>query len=224
MYQILEDQLVRNEYSTIPYTWIRSEQPNHSICIMLPGLGYSTQRPLFHYATGICINHNIDVLHINYQLAKNDQFKLLSEPEQDQWMYEDVKAVVEEVLKDTVYDKYFIMSKSIGTIPMALEWAQKSFIHDAIGIWLTPLLKDDHVYQALLTTDRPALCVIGDQDHHYIEDRITSLKNNPLVATVVIPDADHGLEIKGDIVASIEAIKAVIARVQAFIIVPGKDR
>ena len=176
MYQILEDQVVRNEYSTIPYTWIRREQPNHAICIMLPGLGYSTQRPLFHFATGMCLNHNIDVLHINYHFAKNDQFKMLSKEEQDQWMYEDVKAVVEEVLKDTVYEQSFLFSKSIGTIPMAMEWAQKNFIKHAIGVWLTPLLKDDHVYQALLNTDRPSLCVIGDQDHHFIEERISSLK------------------------------------------------
>ncbi|MFJ7725255.1 alpha/beta family hydrolase [Neobacillus sp. NPDC097160] len=218
MYQILENQVVRNESSTIPYTWIRSEQPSQAICIMLPGLGYSTQRPLFHYATGMCLNHNIDVLHVNYQFTKNEQFKMLSETEQDQWMYEDVKAVVEEVLKDTVYEQCFLVSKSIGTIPMAMEWTRKNYIDNAIGVWLTPLIKDDQVYQALINTDRHSLCVIGDQDHHFIEERISSLKNNPLVGTVVIPDADHGLEIKGDISASIEAIKEVIEQVQEFMI------
>ena len=164
------------------------------------------------------MNHNIDVLHINYYFAKNEQFKMLSKEEQDQWMYEDVKEVVEEVLKDTVYEQSFLFSKSIGTIPMAMEWAQKNFIKHAIGVWLTPLLKDDHVYQALLHTDRPSLCVIGDQDHHFIEERISSLKNNHLVSTVVIPHADHALEIKGDTLASIEALKEVTERVQEFMI------
>jgi len=218
MYQILENQVVRNEHSTIPYTWFRSDQPNQGICIMLPGLGYNTQRPLFHYATGMCLNHNIDVLHINYQFTKNEQFKKLSETDQDQWMYEDVKAVVDEVLKDTVYEQCFLVSKSIGTIPMAREWTEKNFIKNTIGVWLTPLIKDDNVYQALLNTDLPSLCVIGDHDHHFIKERIYSLKNNELVSTVVIPKADHGLEIKGDILASIEAIKEVIERVQEFVV------
>ncbi|WHY78478.1 alpha/beta hydrolase [Neobacillus sp. WH10] len=218
MYRILEDHVVRNEYSTIPYTWIRREEPNHAICIMLPGLGYSTQRPLFHYATGMCLNHNIDVLQINYHFAKNEQFKKLSETDQDQWMYEDVKAVVDEVLKETVYKHCILMSKSIGTIPMAMEWTEKNYIKNTIGVWLTPLMKDDNVFQALLNTDRPSLCVIGDHDHHFIKERISSLKNNNLVSTVVIPNADHGLEIKGDILASIEAIKEVIERVQEFMI------
>lgn len=98
MVQIIEGQVVRNEDSTIPYTWIRNDLSN-GICIMLPGLGYGTQRPLFHYATGMCLNQNIDVLHVNYQFAKDEQFRKLKKAEQDQWMYEDVKAVVEEALK-----------------------------------------------------------------------------------------------------------------------------
>jgi pimeloyl-ACP methyl ester carboxylesterase len=218
MYQIFEDQIVRDEYSTIPYTWIRGQKTNKSICIMLPGLGYSTQRPLFHYATGICLNENVDVLHINYNFRENDQFKKLSRPEQERWMYDDVKAVVAEVLKNTVYEQCFLMSKSIGTIPMAMEWAQKNLIHNAFGIWLTPLLNEDRVYSALLNTELPSLCVIGDQDHHFNGERLSSLKNNPLVSTVIIPKADHSLEIKGDTLATIEVVKQVIQEMQEFII------
>ncbi|WML38261.1 hypothetical protein RCG19_13625 [Neobacillus sp. OS1-2] len=216
MYQVIENHVVRNEYSTIPFTWVRSNEPSNGICIMLPGLGYSTQRPLFHYATGMCLNQNIDVLQINYQFAKDERFRKLKKEEQNHWMYEDVKAVVEEVLRETSYEHCFLLSKSIGTIPMALEWVKKDFTNKSIGIWLTPLIKDDQVYHALLKTDQPSLCVIGDQDHHFIEERISSLKNNNLVHTVVIPNADHGLEIKGDILASIETIKRVIEQVQEF--------
>jgi len=185
---------------------------------MLPGLGYSTERPIFYYATSMCLNHNVDVLHINYTFAKNEHFKKLSDANQEQWMYEDVKAVVEEVLKDTHYEQWILLSKSIGTVPMALEWAQKKFIPNAIGIWLTPLLKVDSVYHAILETKLPSLCVIGDRDHHFIEERISCLKNNKLVQTVVIPKADHSLEIPGDISATINAAREVLTSIQEFII------
>ncbi|CAH2715284.1 hypothetical protein BACCIP111895_02468 [Neobacillus rhizosphaerae] len=218
MYQLTEGQVERNEYSTIPFKWIRSEQPNNSICIMLPGLGYTTKRPLFHYATGVCLNNRIDALHVNYEFAKNEHFKKLSETEQEDWMYEDVKAVVREVLKDTNYEQCFLLSKSIGTIPMAMEWTEKNFIHNSVGIWLTPLIKYENVYQALLKTELPSLCIIGDQDHHFIEERINSIKNNERLSTVVIPNADHSLEIKEDILASIDAAKEVITAIQEFII------
>ncbi|MED4205710.1 alpha/beta family hydrolase [Neobacillus mesonae] len=217
MAQIINGQIERNEYSSIPYTWIRGEQPNKSISIMLPGLGYTTQRPLFHYATNLCVNHNIDILHINYQYSQNEHFKKLSEPEQDQWMYDDVMAIAHEVLKEQEYKQCFLLSKSLGTIPMAKEWTDRSLENTMSGIWLTPLLKDNNVYQAILNTELPSLVVIGDKDSHFIEERVATLKHNQLVSIVVIPNADHSLEIKGDITATMDAIKEVTLKIQEFI-------
>ncbi|WP_223589201.1 alpha/beta family hydrolase [Neobacillus bataviensis] len=182
------------------------------------GLDISTDRPIFYYATSMCLNNHVDVLHINYTFAKNEHFKKLEEAEQKQWMYKDVKAVIEEVLRNTHYEQSFLLSKSIGTVPMAMEWTQKNLFPNALGIWLTPLLKVDTVYQAIMKTERPSLCVIGDDDHHYFEEKIASLKNNGLVNTVVIPKADHSLEIQGDITATINAANVVIDCIQEFII------
>lgn len=218
MYQFTEGQVVRMEISTIPYTLIRSEKPNKSICIMLPGLGYTTQRPLFHYATSMCLNNHIDVLHINYHFVKNEHFAGLSKEDQEYWMYEDVKAVVDEVLKSSKYEQCFLFSKSIGTIPMAMEWIHRKFIRKPFGIWLTPLLKDDSVYNSLLETRLPSLCVIGDDDNHFIEERVASLNHNEFIKTVIIPKADHSLEIQDDILTTIDAIKIVIESIQAFLI------
>lgn len=218
VYQVFESKVVRDESSTIPYTWIRGEQPSKSICIMLPGLGYSTERPIFYYATGMCLNNHVDVLHINYNFAQNEHFKKLAKADQEQWMYEDVKAVAKEVLNDSRYEQCFLLSKSIGTIPMAMEWTAKNFIHNAIGIWLTPLLKVDAVYSAIVETELPSLCVIGDNDHHFIEERISSFTNNELVNTVVIPNADHSLEIAGDISSTINAAKEVMTCIQEFML------
>jgi hypothetical protein len=219
MYQIQEGNVKRNEYSPIAYTWFRNEDPNANICIMLPGLGYTTQRPLFHYATGLCLEQNIDVLHVNYTYSKNDQFQKLPESEQSRWMYEDMKATVEEVLiTDTHYERCFFISKSIGTISMAIEWTKRNFIRTSFGIWLTPLLKQDLVYEALLHSELPSLCVIGDQDHHYLKERVKMLKKNQLISTVTVPNGDHSLEIKGDIAASIDSLKMVMKCVQEFIV------
>lgn len=217
MYQSKEGQVFRDEFSSISYTWIYNDKPNKSICIMLPGLGYTTQRPLFHYATGMCLNNNIDILHVNYQFAKNKHFTSLSQEDQERWMYEDVQAVVEEILTDTSYEQCFLLSKSIGTIPMAMEWKHKNFIRHPFGIWLTPLLKEDLVFETLLKTELPSLCIIGDKDHHYIDERVDLLSHNQLVTTVIIPGAEHSLEIQGDVSASIDAIKIIMQSVQEFI-------
>lgn len=221
MYELIEDEVVRNEYSTIPYLWIRNKQPNNCICIMLPGIGYSTQQPLFHYATNLFAENDVDILHINYNFIKSKHFVKLKKLEQEQWMYEDVWAVVSEVLRNTRYDKCYLLSKSIGTIPMAIEWTKRNFINHSIGIWLTPLLKEDLVFDTLLKTNIPSLCIIGDQDQHYLQERISLLKSNKLISTLVIQNANHSLEVNGDIAATIEAMKVIINRIQGFVSVHG---
>jgi predicted alpha/beta-hydrolase family hydrolase len=213
--QIIENQVIRNEHSTVPYRWI--SKGNKAVCIMLPGIGYSTREPLFYYATVMCVNQNIDIIHINYNYAKNDYFKSLAASDKEHWIYEDVKAVVSQVFKERDYDQCFILGKSLGTIPMAVEWSQKQFSNKTIGIWLTPLLKDDAVYNALSNTDFPSLCVIGDQDHHFMEEKVASLEKNSLVSTLVIPNADHSLEIKGDISGTIVAAKIVMSMMEEWI-------
>jgi len=217
MYEMIQAEVVRDKYSSVPYLWIRNKKPNKSICIMLPGLEYSTQQPLFHYATSLLADNNIDILHINYNFVKNKQFAKLSKMEKEQWIYEDVEAVVKEVLKDPHYEQCFLLSKSIGTIPMAMEWKSKNFIQNPVGIWLTPLLKEDLVFKTLLNTDIPSFFVIGNQDQHYIEDRISLLENNNQISTLVIPNANHSLEVNGDVLKSIEAMLLIMKRLQEFI-------
>ncbi|MFP7298761.1 alpha/beta family hydrolase [Neobacillus niacini] len=217
MYELIENKVIRNDYSTIPYLWIRSKKQNKRICIMLPGLGYTTQRPLFHYATNLLTDNGVDVLHINYHFTKNKHFANLNEAEQEQWMYNDVEAVVSEILNTSNYEQCFLLSKSIGSIPMAMEWKERNFIQNPIGIWLTPLLKEDLVFETLLKTDIPSICIIGNQDHHYIGERVSLLENNSLIRMSVIPNADHSLEVNGDVSATIDAMKVIMKRIDEFI-------
>lgn len=101
---------------------------------------------------------------------------------------------------------------------MAMEWKAENFSKITFGIWLTPLIKNDNVYQALLKTEKPSLCIIGDDDHHFQAERISSLTNNPLISTIVIPSADHGLEIKGDLDVTLDAVKVVMKSIEEFMI------
>ncbi|MDQ0973798.1 hypothetical protein QFZ31_003676 [Neobacillus niacini] len=101
---------------------------------------------------------------------------------------------------------------------------KRKFISLPMGIWLTPLLKEDFVFDTLLKTRIPNLCIIGDQDQHYLQERISLLETNKLISTLVIPDANHSLEVNGDIAATIEAMKVIINRMQDFIGVHSTNR
>lgn len=218
MYDFIEKNIVREDQSTLNYTWIRGKEEDKNICIMLPGLGYTTQGPLFYYSTNVCINNNLDFLHINYNYMDNVKFNHLSEHEQEKWMYADAKLVIETVLNDVEYEKYFFLGKSIGTIPMSYIWKEKDFInhHKIYGIWLTPLLKEKTVYDALLNSVVPSYFVIGNQDPYFSEELNHSL-NNEQVSRLIIPNADHSLEIQGNIKATMTAAKQIIISIEDFI-------
>jgi hypothetical protein len=81
-----------------------------------------------------------------------------------------------------------------------------NFIHNPVGIWLTPLLKEDLVFDTLLKTDIPSICVIGDQDQHYIEERVSFLENNSQISMLINPNANHSSEVNGDILATVDAM------------------
>ncbi|GGB60371.1 hypothetical protein F3157_17295 [Virgibacillus dakarensis] len=63
-----------------------------------------------------------------------------------------------------------------------------------------------------MKSEIPSLYVIGNEDPDFSEELIGSL-NNELVSGLIIPDANHGLEVKGDIKATINAAMQVITSV-----------
>lgn len=217
MNHIIKSLYATARHSTIPTQWTRGEQPSSILCIMLPGKGYTTQRPLFHYATSALRNQGIDILHINYDYSENEVFNAASHAEQDQWMYEDIQEVAQDFLKDHVYEQVIWFSKSIGTIPMALGWTTDWQTEPTVcGVWLTPLVNEESVCAAIQTSRVQSLVIIGDQDSIYNEEKLDAITNNH-VEKYVVPGANHGLEIEDNVVDSIDIMKSIVQSIDAFV-------
>ena len=202
---------------SIKTIWIREETRSTTLCIMFPGKGYTTQRPLFHYMTSLVRSEEIDVLQLEYDYTENQLFQSSSYEEQDRWMHEDCSSVIEQFLTEQPYEQTIWVSKSIGTIPMALGWNEGFQKWSPLcGIWLTPLLTERTVEAALHASQVPSLVVIGDQDSEYNQEKIATLKAQQ-VAVVVVPEANHGLEKASDTLASIEIMKDIMKQVSSFL-------
>lgn len=217
MKHIINNLYTTSRNSTIPTQWTRGEQPSFTLCIMLPGKGYTTQRPLFHYAASVLRNRGIDILHINYDYSENEAFNAASHAEQDQWMYEDINEIAQALLKDHVYEQVIWFSKSIGTIPMALGWTNDWQTEPTVcGVWLTPLVNEESVCAAIQASRVPSLLIIGDQDSIYSKEKLEAITNNH-VEKDVVSGANHGLEIEGNVVDSIDIMKSIVQSIDAFV-------
>ncbi|MGE6754454.1 alpha/beta hydrolase [Rossellomorea sp. NPDC071047] len=200
----------------VPYTLLMSQgEEAEGIAILLPGLGYTVQAPLLHYSTGIYLNKGYDVLHINYQYTTPD-YEGFSIEEVDDALRHDVKEVIDQVLQEKGYSHIHLVAKSFGTIALSNELARESF-QDAKLIWLTPLLKDDEVFQAMLGSEQEGICIIGDADRHYEEARFNELKSNHRLYMHLIKGANHSLEHDFQVLDSISTHKQILTNIKAFI-------
>jgi hypothetical protein len=199
----------------VPYTLLSTTDHPKGLAIMFPGQGYTVQGPLMHYPTGIFLHENFAVLHINYQYSSKE-YNDLTDSEFDEAMMTDSKKVIDEVLEGTSYDAYYLAAKSIGTIPLSGELSRKEF-KDAKIIWLTPLLKEEIVYETLKESRHSGICFLGDSDHHYVEERFTKLSSNPHLQLHLIPGANHSLEQDFHVLNSMDLHKGIMTAIETFI-------
>ncbi|MBT2641471.1 alpha/beta hydrolase [Bacillus sp. ISL-41] len=196
---------------SIPFRLIEQKEETNNLVIVLPGAGYSTQAPLLYYSTGLFYNKGFDVLHINYSFNRQE---LSSLNERD--LARDVQLVIDNATKDKKYSNYYIVAKSIGTKVLRCLLDHKMF-KEAKLVWLTPLLQNDDVFNAMLNSDHKGLCIFGEEDSHcFIVDRSEKLKINRNLILKVVEGGNHSLELDKDPIKSIDILKSVISDINEF--------
>ncbi|MED1603152.1 alpha/beta hydrolase [Alkalihalophilus marmarensis] len=200
----------KGDNKAIPFFMIEQKERTNHLGIILPGAGYTTQAPLLHYTTGIFYNEGFDVLHVNY---KYDRQELSDLSEED--FTKEVQAAIDEATKNKEYDNYFLVAKSIGTIALSHLVNNQTF-KNAKLVWLTPLLQRDDVYYAMRKSEHRGLCIIGDQDHCFINERMETLQQNAQLNSLIVEGGNHSLELNDDPLESINVMKKVISVIHDF--------
>ncbi|WP_096154159.1 MULTISPECIES: alpha/beta hydrolase [Bacillus] len=194
----------------IPFRLIEQKEESSNLVIILPGASYTTQAPLLHFTTGLFYTKGFDVLHINYSFNKQEMDALSEEN-----FTTAVQRAIDEALKNKKYRNFYIVAKSIGTIALSYLHQHTTF-ENAKLIWLTPLLQRDDVWNAMVSSDKKGLCIIGDKDSCFIAERYEKLKNNSHLLLKVVEGANHSLELDGEPIESIEIVKDVISAINDF--------
>ncbi|MFC0188263.1 alpha/beta hydrolase [Fictibacillus aquaticus] len=195
----------------VPYTLLSKNENASTLAIMLPGLGYTTEGPLFHYSTGMFLNDGHDVLQVNYQYF-DEAYDEFSVEELDKAIEFDSEIVVASVLEERSYENFYLIGKSIGTIAMS-SLLKKDVFHDAKAVWLTPLLNVASVYQAIKESPQKGLCLIGSQDRHYSAEKYYETASNEHITFRLIEGADHSLEYPGKTLESLTLLNQLFKHI-----------
>ena len=201
----------------VPHTFLRQVAGSDHLALTLPGRGYRATMPALYYPEQVLLAHGADVLRVEYAYDREPGFAALSEAQRDAWLRADVLAALDAGLAPGRYRQLTLVGKSLGTLAMThlLEGDPRS--KDARCIWLTPVLISPAVLAHIRSSGQRGLLVTGTGDPSYQPDLVADLLRTCHPASLVLPGADHSLELPGDVAGSVRAMEQVVRAVEAFL-------
>ena len=163
--------------------------------VILPGIRYFSQAPLLWFAREVVQAHGWSVVEVD-ERAPADQ-------EPFEWM----RAQAERALEAAGSAKQvLVVGKSLGSVAATMV--------SGPAVWLTPLLVQDEIVAALGSTTAPTLLAGSPADPTWAGGRVP---DNPALEVLEIDGLDHSLQVSGDPLASLDALRDVTVRVDRFV-------
>lgn len=167
------------------------------VVVILPGAQYLPFAPLLWFAREVASSKGWSVLDVW------DEYLDRSE---DPWRWVEERA--EAALARAGDARVVLVTKSITSRAVRIA-AERSLP----GIWLTPLLHNDEIAAGFSALQAPALLVGGTADESW--DGAGARRSEHEV--LELDGADHSLQIPGHPLASVDALRRVVARIDEFI-------
>ena len=193
-------------------SFIGNEQEGHmgseNLAVFFPGIGYTIDRPLLHYASRMMQSYGYERIFINY-----GQIPVRIKPGSDKVKEAFLPAYdrVCEQLSDVDFEKYrdiLFIGKSIGTI-ISAKYAKEHGL-DIKHIWYTPLI------ETFSFDTKRALAFIGDDDPWSDVDKVRAVANDMGIVMHSYPKGNHSLE-TGDVITDIDIAKDVMKKTDMYI-------
>jgi hypothetical protein len=168
------------------------------VAIVLPGARYSTARPLLHFSRAVLESHGWTVVEASWPA--------------DDPLERDPHEMVTGVatgLFDTAGDaRVLVVGKSLGSLAIPLAASRR-----IPGIWFTPLLHQSPVAETLAHLPASTLLIGSTADETWDAD----VARQSGLRVLELTDANHGLELTGDPLGSIDALRRVVDAVDRFV-------
>jgi len=176
-----------------------SEGNEMKVAVILPGAGYTADRPLLFWAAEILAEHGWHVEAVRWEVTAAAQ--------QNPYAFT-AQAVERAFSAAPPASRRLIVAKSFGT--MTIPWAERT---RTPGIWLTPILTDPKIRRTLAQTTKQDLLIGGSADEFWDGGR----KSEAAGTFMELPDANHSLQIPNNWRASLETQAQIFARIEAFL-------
>ena len=189
------------------------KRSGRELAVLLPGLNYTVENPLFYYIGQLLHERDVDALLVDFAYNRDDAFMNAPDDDRLERLRTDGQAVLEFARKLAEYDRITIIGKSVGTISMG--WAIDD-LPDARLVWLTPSLGGTGLRAQMLGRSNPAFCLIGTRDPAYTETLVGELAADGMTVAV-IEGADHGISHADGVVPSVGLVQESIEKLTLWL-------
>ena len=174
---------------------------SRGVAIVAPGRAYSPAAPLLELARRALIQHGFTVQQLWW-----DSTSRADDDDAEQWVRRHVEAA--HAAEDA--DRVLVVGKSLGT--RAASYAAE---RELDAIWLTPLLVEPVLAEAIAANAGRQLLVGGLRDELWVPSIASELGDNGC-DVLEVPDADHAMG-TDDAVRTAEIHLEVARAVEAFL-------
>ena len=191
------------------------------ICVLFPGIGYTTELPLMYYSGKMALEMGYDLVKLSYHDLPSG-IKGNSEKKKEAFHIAFHQSVEQlEGVDWSRYDEILFVGKSIGTI-IAAKYGQMNGLNELFGfsdnankkikyIFLTPLVETyDYIHPA------SGIAFHGNADPWAETDMIVKKSDENDIPLYIYEGANHSLE-TGDIIKNIEYAGDVMQKIRDYI-------
>jgi predicted alpha/beta-hydrolase family hydrolase len=201
----------------VPNRFLHTKGASDQLAVLLPGLGYTLDMPLFYYAENLLQERGWDVLRVEYAYNTHPEFQTLPKPDRDRRLLADTTAAWRAGLSQRTYERVVLIGKSLGTLAMGHLLTLADLPPNVGAVWLTPLLATERLRQQISQYGGPSLFVIGTADPHFDPGVLEQIQVATTGEAVIVKNADHGMDIPGDPIASVRAVERVVEALGRFL-------
>jgi hypothetical protein len=183
-----------------PCRAIRHEGDANRCVVLLPGEFYPTRAPALWFAREAAMANGWGALEVLGEPGEHD--------DEIGWQRRCARAAI-DAAADAAGNQVLVIGKSLASL-LAGEVADR----DLPAVWLTPLLVEAAVIDGLARTRKPVLLAGGDADPRWLPEAAPTGRPIELLD---LPGVDHGLQVAGDPVASLNALGRLTEAITRFV-------
>jgi dienelactone hydrolase len=205
----------------LPHTFFESE--GAGLLVVLPGLHYGPEGPALYHLAKQMQRSGWDTLGLTYGFQAAMTFPWTDHAGET---LAECGAALSEALGRRAYARVGIVGKSLGTI-LVVQLCTQGLVPETAGVaHLTPPVGNPAFDAAFRETRQPAYIAIGTRDSFFNEESVRAIADRPSTFVRILDGADHGLDVSGDLSATLRVVGQVVEDATAFFLtgqVPGLE-